>query len=92
MNKLLLSALMVLLLQGQTYAEMVTLKTGESVKGEIIEQTDNYIKVQIDINSHKLPYTFYFDEIVSIDDKNINVTLSSPIIRQKKLNPFTDQD
>jgi len=54
------------------FAETVILKSGKKIEGKIIERTDKYIK--IDFNGVPLPY--FFDEIDSIDGKE--VVLSTP--------------
>ncbi|TRZ49445.1 hypothetical protein D4Q80_02050, partial [bacterium] len=42
-------------------AEVIVLKSGKTVEGKIIEQTDKYVK--IDFNG--VPLTYFFEDIVS---------------------------
>jgi len=45
------------------YAEIIVLKSGQSIEGKIIEKADKYIT----IDSHGVPLQYFFDEIESID-------------------------
>ena len=64
MKKILL-VILVLSLSSLAYAEVVKLKTGQTIEGEIVERTDEFIKV----NFAGVPLTYYLDEIDSIDGK-----------------------
>ncbi|MEK7307940.1 MAG: hypothetical protein AAB089_02610 [Nitrospirota bacterium] len=50
-------------------AETVILKSGEEIKGKIIEKTDKYIKVDF----QEVPITYYLDEVTSIDGQSPSV-------------------
>jgi len=47
------------------YAVTVVFKSGKTIEGEIIEKTDEYIKLEF----QGVPLTYYFDDIESIDGK-----------------------
>ena len=50
-----------------TFAENIVSKSGKTVEGKLIEKTDKYIKIDF----QGVPLTYYFDEIESIDGKEI---------------------
>ena len=51
------------------FAETILLKSGKKVEGEIIGQTDKYIKIDF----QGLPITYYLDDIESINGEKISV-------------------
>ena len=60
-----------------SYAATVVLKSGETIKGKILQRSDTYIKVDF----YGVPLTYYFDEILSIDtqgDTDEKVSHPSP--------------
>jgi hypothetical protein len=70
-NRILLMTIIVLLgLYAVTlvYAETILLKSGKTVEAPIIAKTDKYIKVDIS----GIPITYYFNEIASIDGKEMS--------------------
>ena len=48
-----------------SFAAVIHLKSGKTIKGEITERTDTYIKVDIGI---EVPVSYYFDEIENVED------------------------
>lgn len=65
MNKLLaLSVLIIMYLPLSVYAETVVLKSGEEIKGRIIEKTDEYLK----LDCQGVPVTYFWNEIIGFDD------------------------
>lgn len=52
------------------YAEIITLKSGETVEGELIEKTDKYIKIDF----QGVPVTYFLDEIKSSDEE-VTITI-----------------
>lgn len=55
------------------FAETVILKSGQEIKGKILERTDKYIKIEF----HGVPITYYLDEVVSIDAQSPVSSLTS---------------
>lgn len=49
------------------FAEIIVLKSGQSIEGKLIEKKDKYIKIDF----QGVPLTYFFDEIDSIDGKKI---------------------
>ncbi|MDD5583427.1 MAG: tetratricopeptide repeat protein [Candidatus Omnitrophica bacterium] len=49
------------------YAEIISLKSGKTVEGKIIEKSDSFIKLDIG----GIAITYYFDQIKAIDGKEI---------------------
>ena len=62
------------------YAENITLKSGKKVTAKIIERTDDYIKVDF----YGTPFTYYFDEIETIDGVPVKAAVQKSTILQKK--------
>ena len=62
----------ILLLTIPVSAETIVLKSGTTLEGKIVEQIDDYIKVDI----HGAVINYYIDEIATIDGRQIN--LSTP--------------
>ena len=52
------------------FAETITLKSGKTIEGKILEKTDKSIKV--DING--VSVTYYIDEIEGIDKEKVSIT------------------
>lgn len=65
-----IAALFILTICHFTSAETIILKSGQEIEGEIAEQTNEYIKV--DIGGVSVP--FFLDEIESIDGIEISLT------------------
>jgi len=51
-------------------AEVILLKSGKSIEGKLIEKTDKYVK----INFQGVPLTYFFDEVKSIDGRELRVS------------------
>ena len=49
------------------FAEVITLKSGNVIEGELIEKGEDYIKIDFE----GLPLTYFFGDIDNIDGKNI---------------------
>jgi len=62
-----------LLLPVSLHAETIVLKSGKTLEGEIIAQTDDYIKVSFE----RVPLTYYLDDIESIDGQKTAVSADS---------------
>ena len=60
------------------FAETIVLKSGETVEGKKIEQTDNYIKIDF----YGVPLTYFLDDIESIDGKKVMPPSEQVIQRQ----------
>jgi hypothetical protein len=58
---------------GTVFAEVITLKTGKVVEGEIIERTAYYVKV----NHRGLVSTYYLEDIKTISSNGASSTISS---------------
>jgi tetratricopeptide (TPR) repeat protein len=81
-------------------AETIILKSGKQVEGRILEETDEYIKVDI----VGIPIKYYLSDIESIDGKEIRIGLSmgetnskdEPILKNiddtNKLIPIKDKE
>ncbi|MDP8265857.1 MAG: DUF5684 domain-containing protein [Candidatus Aceula meridiana] len=67
--KKILFFLLVLFVSANAYAAKIELKSGLSVEGEIVEQTNRYVK----INFEGVDLKFYFDEIDTVDGEVPNV-------------------
>ena len=52
-----------LFLSSLSYADTIILKSGKTIEGEIIEKTDEYIKLEFD----GMPVTYFLDDVDSID-------------------------
>jgi len=55
--------LALVLFSESVHSAVIKLKTGNSVKGEVIEETEHYIKIDF----YGTPLTFFFEDIESID-------------------------
>ncbi|MCK9573368.1 MAG: tetratricopeptide repeat protein [Candidatus Omnitrophica bacterium] len=53
------------------YAEIVVLKSGKIIEGDIVEKTEKYIKVDM----FGVPVTYYLDDIESINGKKITAAI-----------------
>jgi len=51
------------LLSSIAFADTITIKSGKTIEGKIVERTDEYIKIDF----HGVPIIYYLDEIESID-------------------------
>jgi len=59
------------------FAETIVLKSGKTIEGEILQRTDQYIK----IDAYGVTLTYYFDDIESVigeDSKNSQKPIFSP--------------
>ena len=72
--------ILLFLLISYSFAETITLKSGRTVKGKVIEKTNKYVKIDF----QGVSLTYFLDEIENIDgektasplpDKNIILTL-----------------
>ncbi len=64
------------------FAEIITLKSGKTVEGKIIERTDKFVKIDF----QGVPLTYFKDEIESIDNQTLSKTpqsTSSPDTEEK---------
>lgn len=77
MKRLYLSLIIFALLSGIAFAEVIKLKNGETVKGKILERTEDTIKVDPGIG---VSVSYYLDEIESID----GVEVMPPIVKEKE--------
>lgn len=87
-----LLTIIALLISGSLYAETIRFKNGEEVVGKILSENDRFIKAEIDLGFAKPTYVYYLDEIAAIDDRTIDVQLSSPVVQQTGDRIFTDED
>ncbi|MFA6281264.1 MAG: hypothetical protein WCY05_02020 [Candidatus Omnitrophota bacterium] len=71
-------SLMFLFISSSVFAETIVLKSGKTVEGKILEQTDKYIKVDIE----GISITYYLDEIQSIGAKPGSM-VKQPFLGQK---------
>jgi tetratricopeptide (TPR) repeat protein len=62
-------------------AETIVLKSGKSVEGKLIEKTDKYIKIDF----MGVPLTYFFDEIESIDGKQVMNAKEEPYSRKETI-------
>lgn len=63
-------------------AETITLKSGKTVEGKLIEKTDKYIKIDF----QGIPLTYYLDEIESIDgQKQINASGKNELVLEPQI-------
>ena len=69
-----------ILLTTTVSAETIKLKSGEVIEGEIVERTEEYIKVDFE----DVELTYYFDEIESVDGDEMGDFLSPKAIEGKK--------
>lgn len=65
----------ILLLTIPVSAETIVLKSGTTLEGKIVEQIDDYIKVDI----HGAVINYYIDEIATIDGRQINLSNAEEI-------------
>jgi len=63
------------------FAETIVLKSGKTVEGKLIEKTDKYIKIDF----MDVPLTYFFDEIESIDGKQVMNTKEEPYSRKETI-------
>jgi len=66
--KKLLMLILFLLISGIAFAEIIYLKDGKKIEGKIIEKTDEFIIVDLDIG---LNIKYYLDEIDKIDEEGV---------------------
>lgn len=85
MKKLML-VLFFTLITAVSFAETITLKSGNVVEGTIVERTDDFIKVDRGVG---ITVTYYLDEIESIG-KNKNLD-STKLLNQEYGNNVTDE-
>jgi len=69
--KKLLTTLSILLIATVSYAETITLTSGKVIEGEIIERTDELIKVDLGIGVNT---TYYMDEVENIEVQSTDKT------------------
>jgi tetratricopeptide (TPR) repeat protein len=58
------------------FAETIMLKSGKRIEAGILERTDNYIKVDM----YGTAVTYFFDEIATIDGRDIAPTMGTPTL------------
>jgi tetratricopeptide (TPR) repeat protein len=74
-----------------SFAETLTLKSGNTVEGKVLEKTDKYIKIEF----QDVPLTYFFDELQSIDGKPVNIktqTATVEIINPEYAKPPDQKD
>ena len=64
------------------YATTIVFKSGKTVEGEIIERTDDYIKVDF----YGTSLTYYLDEIANIEGKSLSNSKAGIISAEESLN------
>jgi tetratricopeptide (TPR) repeat protein len=57
------------------YAEIISLKTGKTVEGKIIEKGNSFVKVDIG----GITLTYYFDQIEAIDGKRVTPSVAKEV-------------
>jgi len=62
-------SLMFLFISSSIFAEIIALKSGKTIEGKIFEQTDKYIKVDIE----GVPVTYYLDGVTCIDTGKVKI-------------------
>jgi len=67
-KRVFISALFLILISSLAVAETIYFKSGETQEGEIVERSDEYIKVDIGIG---VPIMYFLDDIKSIDTENL---------------------
>jgi len=67
--KKLLTTLSILLITTASYAETITLTSGKVIEGQIVERTDEFIKVKLGTTS--LIATYWLDEVDAIDQEAV---------------------
>jgi tetratricopeptide (TPR) repeat protein len=77
-HKIIIVLMAFLFLSGQAFAETVTLKSGKTITGKILERSDKFIKVEF----YGVPVTYYLDEI-----ENISGQESSPLATPRAATP-----
>ncbi|MCX5705006.1 MAG: tetratricopeptide repeat protein [Candidatus Omnitrophica bacterium] len=84
-RKFSLSIICLFFFAGISFAEIISLKSGKTVEGKIIEETDKYIKLDFE----GVLLTYFLDEIVAIDGKSVTVVQSTSLSVDKsnKLDP-----
>jgi len=73
-KKRLLIALLILCFPIYVFAETITLKSGKTVEGKLIEKTDKYVKIDF----LGVPITYFTDEIEKVVSDN------SPVVKEKE--------
>ncbi|MDP8212953.1 MAG: hypothetical protein P9X22_06670 [Candidatus Zapsychrus exili] len=63
-----------------TSADTITLSSGDIIEGNIVEKTDDYIKID---SGYGVEITYYLDEIKNIDYKEIELETESTISEQE---------
>lgn len=76
MKKIIFSALFLNLFIQVVYAEKIVFKDGSFIRGTILEQTEEYIKVNDQATG--VPITYYSDEIESIEKENDAMKVDAP--------------
>lgn len=66
-KKILILIFAIFFLSSFCFAETIKLKSGKTVEGKIIEQTDKYIRTEL----YGIMITFYLDDIESIDGQKV---------------------
>jgi hypothetical protein len=63
------------LLAATAFAETITLKSGKTIEGKILERSDTYIKVSFG----DVPLTYFLDEVDSIDGVKLEPVKKEPV-------------
>lgn len=80
MKKSVLILIFILLfISSLTFAETITLKSGKTIEGKIVEKTDKYIKVDIGVG---MPITYFLDEIENIGGANSILSSAETMLEQ----------
>ena len=70
------------------FAATIVFKSGRTIEGEIIERTDESIKVDV----YGIPIKYFLDEIVSIKDKDTPLPDKQPENKEIDINSDMDKD
>ena len=86
MKKIIYCLLSFSFLHCAVFAETIYLKSGQTVSGKILEQTDQFIRVDANVD---VPITFYRDEIAEVKaDEAANQTAPSIIVSSNEETPL----
>jgi len=69
-------------------AETITLKSGEILEAEVIEKTNNSIKIDF----YGVPLTYYFEDIESIDGQKVSLSRIESRVSHKSFSPKTPEE
>ena len=77
MIKRIIILLLVLCFPASLFAETITLKSGKTYEGKILERTDEYIRIEL----YGIPVTYFLEDIESIDAEKMLVPIEdTPVV------------